>query len=136
MQIVENAHWLSMLSLSQAYIEAGAVDVGRVQSLGLLLRVAWKWAHYSHILVVVAWLFTFFGLLFRGAMVPRALAALGMATAVLHTIGITLPVFAGYRMSHPDLYGMPLGVVDLALILWLMAKGFKDAIPGLDAAEA
>jgi hypothetical protein len=49
-----------------------------------------------------------------------------MVTSVLHFIGITLPVFAGYRMPFPELFGMPLGLANLVLAVWLMAKGFKE----------
>src|SRR5438094_340182 len=126
MQIIENGHWLTMLSVSQAYAEAGPADAARFQSLGIVVRSAWKWAHYSHILVVVGWLFTLYWLLFRCAMVPRVLAAIGMITSVLQFIGITLPAFGGYRMPYPDLFGMPLGLANLALAVWLMAKGLEE----------
>lgn len=132
LQIVENGHWLSMLSVSQAYAKAGAGDAGLFQPLGVVVRSAWRWAHYSHILVVGGWFFTLYCLLFRCAMVPRALAAFGVVTTVLHFIGITLPAFAGYRMPSPELFGMPLGLATLVLAVWLMAKGFRepDRIPG------
>ena len=135
LQIVENSHWLSMLSVSQAYAEAGAAEAGLFRSLGIVVRSAWKWAHYSHILVVVGWIFTLYWLLFRCALVPRALAAFGMVTSVLQVVGITLPVFAGYRMPFPELFGMPLGVANLMLSVWLMAKGFKES-PAAPQAEA
>lgn len=135
LQLVENGHWLSMLSVSQAYAEAGAADAGLFQSLGIVVRSAFKWAHYSHILVVVGWLFTLYCLLFRCAMVPRAVAAIGMVASVLQFTGITLPAFAGYRMPFPELFGMPLGLANLVLAVWLMAKGFKEpyATPGAEA---
>lgn len=126
LQIIENGHWLTMLSVSQAYAGAGAADAGLFQSLGIVVRAAWKWAHYSHLLVVVGWLFTLYCLLFRHVLVPRALAAMGMVTSVLQVIGITLPVFAGYRLPFPELFGMPLGMANLVLAVWLMAKGFKE----------
>jgi len=135
LQIVENSHWLSMLSVSQAYAEAGAADAGLFLSLGIVVRSAWKWAHYSHILVVVGWIFTLYCLLFRCALVPRALAAIGMVTSVLQVTGITLPVFAGYRMPFPELFGMPLGLANLMLAVWLMTKGFKES-HGTPRAEA
>jgi len=134
LQIIENSHWLSMLSLSQAYAEAGAGDARLFLSLGMVIRAAWKWAHYSHILVVVGWLFTLFCLLFRCAMVPRALAGIGMVFCVSQFVGITLPTFAGYRMPYPEFFGMPLGVLDIVLAVWLMANGFRgpDARTGAD----
>jgi len=125
LQFVENGHWLAMLSVSQAYAEAGASKADQFQAVGIAIRSSWKWAHYSHIFIVVAWLFTLFLLLFRTAIVHRALSAAGMCLCVLHFIGITLPVFAGYRMPYPMLFGMPLGFGILAIAVWLLAKGFR-----------
>ena len=119
-------HWLSMLSLSQAYAQAGPADAALFQSLGNVVRAAWKWEHYSHIFTVVAWLFVLYVLLYRDALVPRVLAAAGLLTAVLQFVGITLPVFLDYRMPFPALFGMPLGLANVALASWLLVKGFKE----------
>jgi hypothetical protein len=126
LQLVENGHWLSMLSLSQAYAEASPADAALFQSLGGVVRAAWKWEHYAHIFTVVAWLFVLYALLHRYALVPRLLAAAGLLTAILQFVGITLPVFLDYHMPVPALFGMPLGVANLALASWLMAKGFEE----------
>ncbi len=126
LQVVENAHWLSMLSVSQAYAQAGAADAGTYQSIGIAVRSAWKWAHYSHIFVVVGWIFLFYALLFRATLVPRALAAAGLVTAVLQFTGITLPEFLGYRMPRPEFFGMPLGLANLVLGSWLIVKGLDS----------
>lgn len=135
LQLIENAHWLSMLSVSQAFAKAGGgADAGMFQTLALAVHSSFRWAHYSHILIVVGWLFTLYLLLYRSAMVPRSIAAVGMGAALLHFIGITLPAFGGYRMPYPDLFGMPLGVATLVIGLWLMAKGFTDpASPSIAA---
>jgi hypothetical protein len=129
LQLIENAHWLSLLSMSEAYASASPADDGTFQTLGLAAHASFRWAHYSHILIVVAWLFTLYLVLYRGAMVPRLLAAFGMAAASLHFVGITLPAFGGYRMPYPDLFGAPLGLASLVVALWLMAKGFASVKP-------
>lgn len=59
-------------------------------------------------------------------MIPRVLAVIGMAACVLQFTGITLPVFAGYRMPFPEFFGMPLGLANLVVAGWLLAKGFND----------
>lgn len=128
LQLIENAHWLTLLTISQAYSSAGA-DPEVFRALGIAAHASFRWAHYSHILIVVAWLFTLFLAFHRGAMVPRPVAALGMATALLHFIGITLPAFGGYLMPSPDLFGAPLGVFILLAALWLIARGFADGAP-------
>jgi hypothetical protein len=127
LQAVENGHWLSMLSLSQAHAEAGATDAERFQSLAVVVRTAFRWAHYSHIFAVVAWIFAFYALLYRSALVPRILAGSGLVTCMMQFTGITLPAFLDYRMPYPTLFGMPLAVVNVALAFWLMSKGFRQA---------
>jgi hypothetical protein len=126
LQAVENAAWLSMLSLSQEYAKAGAADVGLFQGLGAVVRSAWKWEHYTHLLFMVSWIFMLYVMLYRSALVPRALAIVGLITAMLQITGITLPQFLGYPSVMPFATGMPLGVSYLALILWLLVKGFEE----------
>jgi hypothetical protein len=127
LQMVENGHWLSLLSLSEAYAKAGPANAALFQSLGGVVQAAWRWAHYAHIFTVVAWLFTLYALLYRYALVPRVLAAAGLATAALHFVGITLPVFLNYRVPLPALFGIPLGLANVALAVWLLSKGFRES---------
>ena len=127
LQAVENAAWLSMLSLSQEYAKVGAAaDAGLFQGLGAVVHSAWKWAHYTHLLFMVSWIFVLYVMLYRSALIPRALAVIGLITAMLQITGITLPQFLGYPSVMPVATGMPLGVSYLALILWLMVKGFEE----------
>lgn len=123
LQLIENAHWLTLLSISQTNAAAAADSVA-FQSLGLAAHSAFRWAHYSHILIAVAGLFTLFLLLHRGAMAPRPIPAIGMGAALLHFAGIILPAFGGYQMPYQSLFGAPLGVTILVLAMWLMVKGF------------
>ncbi len=137
LQLIENAHWLWLLSISEAYASAGGAEAEIFQALAHVVHSSFRWAHYSHILIVVAWLFTLYLLLYRGAMVPRAIAAAGMGAALLHFIGIVLPAFGGFRMPYGDLFGAPLAVTTLVLALWLMIKGFRHGVAnGRDAASS
>lgn len=124
LQAVENAAWLSMLSLSQEYAKAGAGDAGLFQTLGGVVYSAWKWVHFSHLLAVVCWMFVLFRILWRSALIPRALAACGLLTTLMQITGITLPALMGY--SSVMWMGMPLGVAYIALIAWLLVKGFEE----------
>lgn len=125
LQLVENAQWLSLLSISQAYAGSSGTDLQILEAVAPLAYASFKWAHYSHILIVVGWLFALYLLLFRSALVPRSIAAFGMLAAMLHFIGITLPAFGGYQMPFPDLFGAPLALSSIVLSLWLMVKGFS-----------
>ena len=133
LQLMENANWLSLMSMSQRYAGAAGAGEELFEALALAAYAPWRWTHYSHILVVVGFLFAFYLLLLRAALIPRPLAAVALAMPLLHFVGILLPVFAGYPMTYPDLFGAPLGVATVAVTLWLMVKGFRAA-PATDAA--
>ena len=124
---VEAATVLSMRSLSEAYAMAGAVDAGgQFQALATVVGAARKWAHYMNLIAVGAMTAVLYGALLRFALVPRVLAAFGLAAAVLMVVAVAMPVF-GHRIVFPLL--APLGLAQLALVLWLLAKGFTERSP-------
>jgi hypothetical protein len=129
LQLIENAHWLTLLTISQAYASASGADSGAFHAVGAAAHASFRWAHYSHILIVVGWLFTLFLLVWSARLAPRAIAAFGMGTACLHFTGIILPAFGGYRMPYPNLFGSPLAFAILALASWLAVRGFAEEQP-------
>jgi len=126
LQAVDNAHILSMLSLSQEYAQAdGAGEL--FQTLAAVAGSTRRWVHFTELLVIDSWIFLLYSVLYRFALVPRALAAFGLLTVMLHFTGIPLPAFLGY--SIVTLMGVTMGLSHLALALWLMVKGFEERIP-------
>jgi hypothetical protein len=119
---LENISVLTMLSLSQEYAKASATQE-LFQTIGLLVRSARTSAHYTNLLMTGAMVFVFYSVLWRFALVPRALAAFGLAAVMLQIIAVTMPLF-GYRIVF--LLILPLGLSQLTLALWLMAKGFEE----------
>jgi hypothetical protein len=126
LQCVENAAWMSLFTLSQNYANVAAADAGVYNLIAAAVRSAWKWVHYTHLLIMVSWMFILFVMLWRSALVPRVVAALGMLTTLMQITGITLPQFIPYPSPYPTAMGMPLGFVYLALSVWLMVKGFEE----------
>lgn len=119
---VESMTVMSMLSLSQAYANAGAPDAVLFEALRVVVGSARNWAHFTHLAVGGSTVFVLYAALYRLALVPRVLAALGMAVAVMQMIAVTMP-FHGRPVAFAML--MPLAVTHLALALWLMTKGFE-----------
>jgi Domain of unknown function (DUF4386) len=128
LQCVENAAWMSMFSLSQAYGRAAGGELGFYNLLAASVRWNWKWVHYTHLLVMVSWMFIFFVALWRSVLLPRAFAALGMLTALMQITGISLPQFIPYPTPPMIVMGLPLGIVYLASSIWLMVKGLKGRV--------
>jgi hypothetical protein len=133
MQAVDNIHILSVLSLSQQYAQGGAASAELLGALATSARSARVWAHYTELLVIDSWFFVFYGLLFRFALVPRALAGFGLIMIMVHAAAITLPMFVGYSRVMVLAYSLTLSY--LAVGTWLVVKGF-DALPRRFSAEA
>ena len=124
MQAVDNAHLLSMLSLSQRFAQGPTANVELYGALAASARSSRVWAHYTELLVVEGWFLVFYGVLFRQMLVPRPLAGFGVMMVIVHAASITLPMFSGYG-SVPTL-GVSLALSHLALGTWLVVKGFDD----------
>jgi hypothetical protein len=123
LQAVDNAHLLSMISVSQQYLQTpGQSEI--FEALGATVYSTRRWVHFSEILVIDVWFFAFYAILYRFALVPRILAGLGLLTVVLHFTGITLPWFLGYGMI--TLMGASMALSHFALAVWLIAKGFVE----------
>jgi hypothetical protein len=125
LQCVENAAWMSLFTFSQEYAKANAGEASVFHVTGIALRMIWKWVHYTHLLIMVSWMFMLGVMLWRTALVPRALAVLLLLGSLLQIIGITLPQFISYPSPAPMLMGLPLGIIYLALAVWLIGKGFS-----------
>ena len=126
LQCMENAAWMSLFTFSQEYARANPGDVALYHVTGIGLRMIWKWIHYTHLLIMVSWMFLLGIVLWRSAMMPRALAVLLPLGSLLQIFGITLPQFIPYPTPPMMLMGLPLGIIYLVLAVWLIAKGFRD----------
>jgi hypothetical protein len=121
-----------MLSLSRQYAQAGGPD-DLFQALAAMLGSTRRWAHFTELLVIDCWILLLYSVLYRFALVPRALAAFGLLTVILHFVGIPLPGFLGY--SIVTLMGVPMAFSHIALALWLTTRGFKERLVRQETSE-
>jgi hypothetical protein len=119
-QMVDNVHILSMLSLSQARAASGA-SADSLREVAIALSATRRWAHLSELLVVDAWILVFYLSLIRAGALPRLLSAFGLLTVAAHLVAIPLPGFLGLRAVVEA--GMPMALSHVATAAWLMAKG-------------
>ncbi len=126
LDIVHDATVLSMLSLSQDYVNGGSAESGLYQALGAAVASARRWAHWTQLVAIGGWIFVFYSSLLRFALIPRALAALGLIGIALQFTGVTLMMFLGYRSIGE--MAMPLLPIQIAVAVWLMVKGFEERL--------
>jgi len=110
---------LSMLSLSQAYVAAGAPDEALYQALRGVVGAQRNWAHLIQLLASGGMLLAMYVSLFRLHLVPRWLAGFGLLAAISQMIAVAKPVYGGW-VVFPML--APLGIANLLLIGWLLWK--------------
>ena len=130
---VHNATVMSMLSLSQQYVNEGTAEDHRLyQVVGGAVASTRRWAHYTQLFAIIAgWIFIFYSSLFRFALIPRVLAAVGLIAIALQLAGVTLRMFMGYSVIGE--MAIPMGPIQLAIALWLMVKGFNERLPETSA---
>ena len=113
-----------MLSLSKAYAEYGATQESLYQGLRIVVKETRNWTHYLSLIVSGVTIFTFYLTTLRFKLIPRALSAFGLLACMSQLIAIAMPLFGqgvDFRLIAP------LGICEIVLGLWLIAKGFKHA---------
>jgi len=122
LQAVDNAHILSMLSLSREYASADAAKAELFEGLAVVVGATRKWSHYAFLLTVGWWILSLCTLLYRFRLVPRAIAAFGIIGAVLQIAGVSVRGLLG--LPPETRLAMPLAPAYVLLAVWLMVKGF------------
>jgi hypothetical protein len=111
----------ALLSTSRAYFQADATGSFDAVVVGLTgLR---RGAHFAGLLCGGAFALVLYAALGHGRHVPRALAVVGSAAALLAMIAVALPLF-----GQPIVLSLlaPLGLANLALVIRLFAKGLEE----------
>jgi hypothetical protein len=131
--VVENSAVMSMVSLSEAYAKASAVDRGQLQLVRVVVASARNWAHYMGRIFDGVTIFVFYAAMYRFALIPRALAGFGLIAVTLMLTSVGMPLF-GHDVVFPML--APLGLSQLILAVWLMTKGFRgQPRPGTEPSD-
>lgn len=121
--IITALSWLLLLTLSQEYAKAGAVDASGFGTLGIVLLRASDWTSQIGAIVFSLGALMFYYLFYQSRLIPRWLSVWGLAGAVLYLAAPLSTMFGaalGFLMA-------PLALQELVLALWLIVKGFTPA---------
>jgi hypothetical protein len=128
--VAENVGVMSMVSLSEAYTKASAVQREHLETVQVIVASARNWPHFISRIFVGSAIFVFYAVLYRFTLVPRALAVFGLIAAVLMVTAVAMPLF-GHDVVFPML--APMGLSQLILAVWLITKGFRgQPNPGVE----
>ena len=121
---------LSLTSLSQAFLEAGAPDASYFQALGDVLCAGYKWAELVGVyLVFNLGALLFYYLLYRSRLIPRFISAWGFIAALMWLAGVLL-VLTGATDDSSAIYTVsfvPMFAQEMVMAVWLIAKGFNPS---------
>jgi len=127
--IIANISLLSLLSISQEYVQGGASDASSFLPVGASLRAVYDWTQLlgPRILASLAAL-PFYYLLYQSKLLPRWISTWGLIGAPLYFASGLLPMF-GLGDPSPAvlvILFIPAAVLEMVLAVWLIAKGFNS----------
>jgi len=131
---------LSIITLSQLYVKAGAPDSSYFQTLGELLLAARGWvSHVGALLAFSVGCTLYYIVFYRTKLIPRWISVWGLVFGISGMISCAL---VSIRLIAPMgteqvLMIIPMLPQEIVLAVWLIVKGFNpSAIASLSATTA
>jgi hypothetical protein len=123
--IIHSLILLTLLTLSQEFVKAGAPDASYFQTTGDLLLAAREWAFLigSGLVWSLSALILNY-LLYQSKLVPRWLSVWGLFGAILSFVAY-LPEFFG--IDSIEILFLPIAVQEMVFAVWLIVKGFNSS---------
>ena len=126
MQTLSDISPLSLLTLSEEFVRAGAPESSSFQALGMLLLAERYWAFQMVTIALVLGALMFYYMLYQSRLIPRFISVWGLigalavlATAMLDTFGIS--------PGSLEFLGVLMLLNELFLGVWLIVKGFNPS---------
>jgi hypothetical protein len=122
-------HLLALVTVSQEFVAAGNPPTSHLQALGGLLLAGHDWDQAALAFAVFSLgALTLNYVLYRARLVPRWLAAWGLAAAALYLAAQVMVMF-GLEPSSPTqiVLDAPIAVQEMVFAVWLIVKGFNAA---------
>jgi len=120
---------LSLLTLSQEYVTAGASNASLYQISGTLLLTVKTWAGQLSMIAFTIGALMYYIVFYQSKLVPRWLsgwgllgAALTLASAVLAIFGLLIPLSPVFIV-----FNLLILVQEMVLAVWLIVKGFNPS---------
>ncbi len=122
---------LSLIRVSQAYLDGGATDASYAQTIGSAIQSLSEWAFSIYVIVFTLGALIFYSALYRSKLIPRWISGWGFIAAALLLTGTVLVMFevlAGMSDAAVQLiFAMPIAVNEMVLSIRLIVKGFDSS---------
>jgi hypothetical protein len=131
--IVASIILLSLLTLSQEYVQAAAPDASYFQTLATLLLAVWDWALLLGIMIIFSLTALILNyLLYQSELIPRWLSGWGLIGATLLLTAGLLEIFG---INLTDIINLPIALQEMVFAIWLIVKGFNSSATASESAK-
>lgn len=118
---------LALLTVSQEAVVAGSAGLSPAMTTSNLVLAAREWAHgFVALIPFGVGAFMYYVALYRSRLVPRWLSGWGLLAIVMFLVST---IYAGFTQEFGfstvnTVLNIPIGLQEMALAIWLIAKGF------------
>ncbi len=133
--IISSIGLLTLLTLSQEFVEAGAPGASYFQTVGTVLLAIRDWAFLigSGLVWSLSALILNY-ILYQSKLIPRWLSGWGLVGA---TLSFAVYLLQFFSINLTDFLFLPIALQEMVFALWLIVKGFdSSAIASLSAKTA
>ena len=129
---------LSILTLSQEYIKAGAPDASLFQASGTSLLAVRDWAGQLSMIAFTMGALMYYYVFYQSKLIPRWLSGWGFLGAALSLAAALLAISGQiiYFSTVFILLQVPIGVQEMVFAAWLIVKGFNPSAIASGSAKA
>lgn len=122
---------LSLLTLSQQFVAAGAPDSAAYQASGTVLKAIHDWTFLlgpNFMLGINTAMYSY--IFYRSKLLPRFIPIIGLTGAALVFLAALLEMFGVVDQVSTlgALLSVPVAVNEMTLAVWLLVKGFNEKV--------
>jgi hypothetical protein len=116
---------LLIITIGEEFLHAGAPANSYFQTLGTsLIAVREHWGPEVLAIFYNSAALIFFYLMYRSKLIPRLISICGLVGVTLSLTGTILGFFGSGLSTY---FGLPMGLIEILLGLWLIIKGFNSS---------
>jgi hypothetical protein len=127
---------LSLLTVGQQFITAGAADRPLLQAIGNSLVSFRDQAALVGVFAFCLGAFMYYSLFFQSRLIPRWLSGFGIVAIILMMTACVLALFSGNRITSYIPLAAPIALQEMVLAVWLIVKGFNPTTNTFKSAQA
>ncbi len=127
---VAQIYKLSLVNLSQNYLNKGGVDASYFQNIGDSIKSALYWNDSGGLIYLVIFVIgalILYSALYKSKLIPRWLSIWGLIGAVAMLTASVITTFDIFPVLFAILLMIPIPLQELTMSIWLIVKGFNPS---------